>query len=154
MNPSGRREQDLIRRRAHIVRRLNLLEQQRAQKGIDTPPEVINEIEDLEADIRRLDRSIAEVQDALVAPAPDTTPAGLYDLFVALREDVYRANLLLYKELLQIRNPIKDLQLLQEQVKGASEDIWRMRVRVRHMVAWIAVLTALVLFNIFLSITR
>jgi hypothetical protein len=36
-------------------RRLNLLEQQAARKGIDAPPDVVMEIEDLRAEIAALE---------------------------------------------------------------------------------------------------
>ncbi|MEO7910750.1 MAG: hypothetical protein ABIV47_13975, partial [Roseiflexaceae bacterium] len=40
-------------------RRLHDLEEQRARYGIDTPPQIKNEIEDLEAEIAKLDGSAA-----------------------------------------------------------------------------------------------
>ena len=137
--PDARRRVDLLRRRAAVDDRLGVLELEAARKGISTPPEVVLEIEDLRADLRRLDTSLRELESSFNAQ-PNLTPEGMYEAFVALREDVHRAIGPLYKELLEIRQQISQLALTRD--RSRDEDrIWRQRVLI-----WLAILTALLIF--------
>ena len=137
--PDVRRRVDLLRRRAAVDDRLGVLELEAARKGISTPPEVVLEIEDLRADLRRLDTSLRELESSF-AVQPDLTPAGMYDSFIELRTDVQRALSPLYNELLQIREHISQLARSRDLARG-EDRVWRRRVLI-----WLAILTALLGF--------
>lgn len=134
--PDVRRRVDLQRRRAAISDRLNQRELQAAKQGISTPPEVVLEVEDLRADLRRIDEALHELNKAFFVE-PDLTPDGLFDLFVNLRDDMHRAIGPLYNELINLRDVI-GAQHAARTAAHEEDRIWRRRVLI-----WLAILTAL-----------
>jgi hypothetical protein len=64
------RQQDLEKELDLWQRRLQKLKEQKARQGINTPPEVLNEIEEIEATIKKLQEDLAQLKQGAVAPAP------------------------------------------------------------------------------------
>lgn len=128
-----------------MEQRLSVLEVQAAQKGQNTPPETVLEIEDLRSDLRRIDNAMRDLDRAFFVQ-PDLTPEGMYEAFVELRTDVGRALSPLFGDLLKIREHIDKLSEVSAQGRN-DERRWR-----RWTVLWLAILTALVAFLVIRNI--
>lgn len=120
-----------------MEQRLQLLEVQAAQKGQNTPPEIVLEINDLQADIRRIDESMRELDRAFFVQ-PDLTPTGMYELFISLREETTRALNSTYTEILKIRDIIAT-QAAKEATEHAQQRRWQ-----RGLVVAVAALVVMV----------
>jgi hypothetical protein len=125
-----------------MEQRLQILEVQAAKQGINTPPEVVLEINDLQADLRRIDKAMQELEREFFVQ-PDLTPAGMYELFVGLRDDVHRALGSTYGEVLKIRD-IVDVQAAAQRTWQATETTARQRQQ-RWQQALVAAVVVLVM---------